>query len=447
MTGADAELRCVHCSIVANTSADAYKQVRATTNAYIYFKNSMVSNLDTTGNTIRIDGGASFSDGGYNAWGINSVSGFSGVTAPEDRGNRILTEALLTDVVAADVALVGGSLKSLKPVANSSLIDAIPNDAPGLQVGTTPASPFTSLAQAHAGIKFYSSYSAGYYFFQIGGLSFKTYVDDEGYVLLGSDNGATSNPLLAQDSIIALLGDEILNSSIAALLDISEIKITAPGSKLGDFDMRTNNATLAAEIVAYDTLSNNFALGKSVWWGTHEANMSNATASDKAQGVTNGLDLNVMGHWGDGTQGFHWQLERGLYQTVTWASQTPRDNMHIWVRNSSGNCDAVVDTDQRGLPRPDYVNPADTSQYGDIRDCDIGSFEWNEAYRLDCHAEDGLRPEFSITYNAVGFCIGNAYDSLTPKAIVNNFGSMNWMALVLLGGLFGFRIYRKSKSQ
>lgn len=432
-TGTNTVLSCTHCTIVGNTSpAATAKNVRALSNAALQFKNSVVLNEDAsgTGPNIHISGGASFTDAGYNAFGLNSQSGASGVSLPIDASSLLNVEANASDLYESDIAYNGGTLKSLKLVKTSSLIDAIPNDASPLQAGTSPLTPFTSLAQAHSALAFYSHYKAGDYFFNLDGQTFKTRVTDDGWVLIASSNGSTPAAALTAHTVISLQSDRILQPAALAELDIDEIRITSPVSKLDNFDMRTNNATNIARLKNNQTLANNFDLsGLKTWWGTHEANMSNASCSDWGHGTV--LSDNVIGHCGDATQGFHWQGARG-YETVTWATPTPRDDMNLWVRSSAGHCDGNVNTDQRGLPRPDFVNPNDPNQYGDIHDCDIGAFEWNNGYKIDCYDEDGERPENSITSAEVTFCISNPAQ-VTPKAIMDNLGFASFWLLLLVG--------------
>jgi hypothetical protein len=425
-TGADTSVHCVHCSVVGNT---ANESIRAIDPAKLYFKNSLLVNA-SSGYTVRVTNSGQFTSGGYNRWGINNNSKFNGMTAPTTNNDAVNTQAAITDLLQSDIAMNGGTLKSIKPAIASPLIDAIPHGVAGLQVGVTPGNPFTSIAQASGAIAFYEAYEAGYYYFEISSKAFRTYVDDEGFVLVATNSGATSPAAFSQDSVLTLQSDEILSADILAVLDVDQVKITAPDSKLGDLDMRTYDATTITRLKANQTLPNNFDLGKKVWWGTHEANMSNATCTDWGH-ASPVLSNNIIGHCGDGTQGLHWQGARG-YETVTWATATPGDDMNLWVKSSAGNCDGSVTSDQRGLPRPDFVNPNDPNQYGDLRDCDIGSFEWNEGYRLDCADEDGMRPEWNILAPKAGFCISDIND-ITPKALLDSLGSFPGFWLLVLG--------------
>jgi hypothetical protein len=450
ITGAGSSFSCTHCTIVKNTSGvAAAKNIQAATSAAVYFKNSVLINeagAGVAGTNLHISGGATFADGGYNAWGINNLSGFSAATpAPTTNGNRINTEATVADLYESNIALNGGTVKSLKLTPNSSLIDAIPNDVPASSTGTSPSTPFTSIAQAHSAMKAYEHYKAGYYFFNLSGQAFKTYVDKSGYVLVASGNG-TAATSLEQTANLTVQSDAILApAAFAQMSTIDEIRISSPISKLGDFDMVTKNATNITRLKGYLPLHNNWDLfatanyNPSPWYGTHDDRMNGASGSDLGWYGVSLLSHNIIGHNGDGTD-FHWQMERagGPYVTVVWSTPSPRDLINLWVRSSKASCGGVVSTDQRGLYLPDYANPNDTAQYGDIRDCDIGAFEWNNGYRLDCYSEDGQRPENSISGASATVCV-NDFNSLTPKALVDNFGSVQWPSLLLLAIFSLFR--------
>lgn len=462
LTGAATSLRCTHCTVVSNTSttaATAGRNVVAATSSSLYFKNSVVINADKA--TPVANGwnvtttGATFSDGGYNAWGINNEAGFAGATAPVNNGNRINAQAAISDlftlVGAEGVGFHGGAHRSLKPVKTSPLIDAIPNDPydyaniyrlPASSTGTSPAYPFESIAQARRAMSSYESYKADYYFFDLNGQTFRTYVDKNGFVMVASAAGSAATSLTSSTNL-TFQSDGILPSASFAQMDVDEIRINAPTSKLGDFDVVTQNATNITRLKSFQPLKNNWDLFSqanytpSPWFGTHDNRMNGATASDDSKYTTMLLSHNVIGH-ADVASNLHWQMARtgGPYMTVRFDTTSPRDPMNLWVRSAAGNCGGVVTTDQRGLPLPDYVNPNDPNQYGDVRDCDIGAFEWNEGYRLDCYPEDGMRPENSLSAGSASLCVEDLND-LTPKAFIDNFGYSHWSMLLMLA-LFDF---------
>jgi len=154
-------------------------------------------------------------------------------------------------------------------------------------------------------------------------------------------------------------------------------------------------------------------------------------------------DLNVIIFDTPGkTSGLRWTPgANGHLETYEWptASAAMRTiDLDLWVRSSDAFCGGIVKTDQRGMPRPDYVNLNDPNQYGDVRDCDIGAIEWNDGYRLDCKDEDGERPENSIVKTEITFCIKDL-SQITPKGIIDNMGYFNTTAFWFLLSLVVFR--------
>jgi len=63
------------------------------------------------------------------------------------------------------------------------------------------------------------------------------------------------------------------------------------------------------------------------------------------------------------------------------------------IPNGVAGCITDQGYDERGFDRPDMIDVADPDQNGNVRKCDIGAFEFNNAYRIDCFDEDGLRPD------------------------------------------------------
>lgn len=123
-----------------------------------------------------------------------------------------------------------------------------------------------------------------------------------------------------------------------------------------------------------------------------------------------------------------------------------------WV-SSTGACNGTITgTDGRGLPRSDFINPNDQAQFDrEYPDCDIGAFEWNNGYQLDCYDEDGDRPVFdpildleegTLDVNQT-MCFGGDIFGATPGALLDNLGTMNKYYLMLLG-LLGFVRMRKA---
>ena len=104
------------------------------------------------------------------------------------------------------------------------------------------------------------------------------------------------------------------------------------------------------------------------------------------------------------------------------------------IRGAVGVCSGGITTvDARGLPRSDKV-PSDEP----VSNCDIGAFEYNDFYRLDCLDEDGLRPENSLESAQVSWCFSDP-TALTPRDILDNIGSSNGLLLIIPGLLLVLR--------
>ncbi|MCY4046450.1 MAG: right-handed parallel beta-helix repeat-containing protein [Cellvibrionales bacterium] len=136
--------------------------------------------------------------------------------------------------------------------------------------------------------------------------------------------------------------------------------------------------------------------------------------------------------------------------------QTPVDDDNaFWVRSSNNYCDGTItSTDARGLPRVDFLNPADANQVGKVQKCDIGAFEYNDGYQFDCHDEDGARSENRIDIFGDGIvdieiCFGGDLSNATPKALLNNIqiGSVNLLGLLLGFAILGFTRSRRKIEQ
>lgn len=112
------------------------------------------------------------------------------------------------------------------------------------------------------------------------------------------------------------------------------------------------------------------------------------------------------------------------------------------IPNGTSGCVTGSGQDERGFDRPDLIDVTDPDQNGDVRDCDIGAFEFNNAYRLDCFEEDGLRPD-----GGSGFGFYYCPDGTTPTApeLVKNLftGYIGYWMLLLMAGLGAIR-YRRS---
>lgn len=401
-----------------------------------------LNNSSPTGANISDMG--SVTDGGYNVIGYAGAHNTAG-TWTKPSSSETLAETTLANIVEVALANNGGMHKSLKQAVNSPLKNKVPNDLVLSPVGTTPTNPFTSIAQARGAMASYSSYKAGKYYFDIAGTTFATYVDKDGYVLVASsDSLVTAAAAYTQVSTLTLRSDSILNSTIMSKFtnsEIDEVRISSYSNGIrGTFDGYSKDPDVISSLSAYNILNNSQNGGSWEVVGSSKAlNYFTASCIPSAVTLNNGI-YHACGN----TDGMHW-LPSSSNEALT-SSTAVKDDLDLWVRSSLGNCNGTVSADQRSLPRSDYVNPNDPNQYGLITDCDVGAFEWNNGYQLDCWNEDGARPENSISGGTASVCFSDP-NSLTPKGLLDNFGYTNWMSLMLLSmlGIFRFRRYESTK--
>lgn len=167
------------------------------------------------------------------------------------------------------------------------------------------SSPFTALGQAR------NVTAAGYYYFNINGTAFNSYVDNNGFVQVAIDYGNGSGSLPQTTSLGSARG--ILPPAVLAqLTSASEVCIT---SSTGAINVITTNATLLNRITTNTTLHQGTADNSinSSWTGTGSAAFTGSASCT----TTNGTQLNDnIFHSCGNTNGFHWQPIVGTQREV-----------------------------------------------------------------------------------------------------------------------------------
>ncbi len=351
----------------------------------------------------------------------------------------------------------GGTTTSIKLAIASPARDKIAsNRAAYYGLGKNTANPFVSLQQAHSAMKVFKEYAAGTYHFNLdtdgdgsgdGAVIFSTYINKDGWVLVAS--GDKSTPVAAgayaAKSALSLRSDSILEKSIVAhaafLFD--EVRINTPAGSNVALDMISSQQGVLDALKAYNVLPNNFSGGN--WLATNGGLfIDGATAAAS----TNTLDKAIFDATND-VDALSW-LPATNDDVVTKGNGTAiKENMDLWVRVSNHYCDGTkVSTDGRGLHRADYKNPNDIYQADDVKFCDIGAFEFNNGYRLDCHDEDGKRSENNFDLLGTGevkidICIGGDLDKITPKALLDNLGAFHPAFYLVLLSVLGLRLRKQ----
>lgn len=360
----------------------------------------------------------------------------------------------------------GGIVPSIKIVKNGPAMNQIDSaNAPFYGIGKTCDYAFTSIQQAHSAMKVFTGYEAGDYFFELdkadaeatgnceAATAFKTQVDKDGWVLVVSGNKAVVKGA-AYDEVTSLSrqSDSILAQSIVTneKFVFDTVRIKTPESAAYKLHMVSNDQKVVNAVKAYtqlpNTSPNDDVTGQAKWLVLEGASFVDGATCKPAAGL---LSESVYHACGD-ADGLVW-VPKDIDDVIVWnddASKYKKEDLDLWVRSSSDYCNGTkTNTDARGMPRVDFQDPDDPRQAGQAKKCDIGAFEYNDGYRIDCHDEDGSRHEnqrdaFGNPLGGTGICIGGDLTKATPKVFINNIGSIHF-GLIFVGILvLGLRLFR-----
>ena len=192
------------------------------------------------------------------------------------------------------------------------------------QTGTI-GDPFTSLQQGT------EVTVAGVYYFDIGGTTFDTYVDANGYVQVAIDfgNGAGNLP---QGTSLNATSRGILNPAIlGALTEIQEVRIS---SSTGNFDVSTSDATIIGRIQSNTTLHQGTAdnVINNNWAGTNATYITVNASCLTVDGTS--LHENII-HLCGNAAGFHWIPSSSFQAEQFFSGEIANSTFfQLWVRSS-----------------------------------------------------------------------------------------------------------------
>jgi len=217
-----------------------------------------------------------------------------------------------------------------------------------LEGGTCPVGtigdPFTSLGQANTVI------SNGVYHFNLGGQTFSTYVNTNGYVQIAIDFGNGSGNLPQSTSLTNATRGILTATVLAELTDASLVRISHSG---GNLDITSTNTTLLSRITTNTTLHQGTADNtiNDTWTGT-EATAITANASCTTSSGTS-LNQNIA-HICGSILGIHWvpnqSLQRIRYSAGSFSGEIANgENLTLWVKGNPAPCSSL-DSDNDGIP-------------------------------------------------------------------------------------------------
>ncbi|GEM_PF-5801101 len=190
----------------------------------------------------------------------------------------------------------------------------------------TIGNPFTSLHQAA------SVTSAGTYYFNIGGSSFDSHVDANGYLQIAIDFGNGSGNLPQSTSLTTSARGILTTSALAVLSEIREVRVS---SSTGNIDLTTTDATIISRIQSNTTLHQGSA-DNSIndnWTGTNSGFLTTNASCTTVDGTA--LNQNIFHPCGNAATGFHWipsaSLQREQFSNGEVADGT---FFQLWVKGN-----------------------------------------------------------------------------------------------------------------
>ncbi|MFY7885627.1 MAG: hypothetical protein ACOVOV_12390, partial [Dolichospermum sp.] len=219
------------------------------------------------------------------------------------------------------------------------------------QIGTI-GSPFTSVAQAR-GVT-----ASGTYYFNLGGTTFDTFVDTNGWILVAIDFGGAVAANLPQGISLTTATRGILNPTcLSSLTGLASVRLSTSD---GVINATTTNTTIIARVQSNTTLNQGTidnAIYGTPWTGTGISFINSAGAScNTAAGIT--LNANVIHPCGNSTKA-HWLPNNGVHTNLgsapevassvsfnLWVLPAPAPggssaNLNLWVKANAGLTPAI----------------------------------------------------------------------------------------------------------
>jgi len=195
----------------------------------------------------------------------------------------------------------------------------------------TAGNPFTDLYSAHIASQ-EGGFTAGTYNFDIGGNTFSSYMDTDGYVAVASADNTETNDAAGYTEVTALTlnSDDILDRAILAAVNPDELRISVTGATV--MDRATTDNRFIARLKAFEVLSQAVGDGTATLWpGTGGAMnpLSAPTVRDLNEKIWHASSSGSSLHWfPDGNPGASAQHD-GFGSTLNTSEPT------LWMRDTT----------------------------------------------------------------------------------------------------------------
>ena len=248
--------------------------------------------------------------------------------------------------------------------------------------GSSAATAFTALGMA-ANVT-----TAGIYYFNVGGQTYSTYVNSQGFVQIAIDFGGAAVANLPQGTALTTASRGILTPAVlATMTGLSSLKIT---SSDGNISVTTTNATLLSRIASNTTLGQGSGDNtlNATWNGTGAATFTGGASCITQYATT--LNANIWHGCGNVTD-FHWIPIAGYHKEI-WNSGEVAATVYfqLWVKAPA-------------VPIPPNLTVSKTSLNG------TGNFAFT--------GTNGLSP-LTVTTAVSGVAVAATKQGLTTASVV-----------------------------
>ena len=183
-------------------------------------------------------------------------------------------------------------------------------------------SPFTNIGHAHFVPE------PGTYHFNIGGNTFSSHVDKDGWVLVAAANKGTRGAGNYREvNAITLNSDQVLSKDIrTGIAGITELRIHATQGPASPFDVTTGSKAIIDNFYSNKTLSKGDPDKGSKWTGTNAALRMKFVCPP----LEAALNANIYHACGN-AQGLHWIPKLGQ-ERINFSPSSNINDLNLWAR-------------------------------------------------------------------------------------------------------------------
>jgi hypothetical protein len=290
----------------------------------------------------------------------------------------------------------------------------------------SPDSPFTGLYQAR------SVSTPGVYYFNLGGVTFNTYVNN-GWVLVANDSAGTTTVLPTVVALSTSIRGVLTGTVLAKFTPTVQLNVTTSD---GNINCISSNAALINRVVFDSALYlgtfNNGKANNASWTGSGQTFVRGGGAS--CVGTSLGIHLDSVLFWpcGDGN-GFHWIPVGGYHRESFGEGEAPNTvAFSLWAQPNAIGLPIVISSFQGALlgnntVALDWTTESELNSHFIIVQKSTDGINWSELTKQNAQGNSNLPVSYSATDDHPNY--GDNYYRLEEVDID---GTINYSQIILV---------------